>query len=103
MGSWVLLPGLDNTHSDSMCWEFLNGTGPHPILQHEGGTHAPAIHAPYAGRAVFHPSNGSLLLEDVQQSDSGTYRVTVSSGDRRSLEIQLEVLREWWVWEGGAG
>nr|XP_030128652.2 uncharacterized protein LOC115495258 isoform X2 [Taeniopygia guttata] len=76
-----------------MCWEFLNGTGPHPILQHEGGTHAPAIHAPYAGRAVFHPSNGSLLLEDVQQSDSGTYRVTVSSGGRRSLEIQLEVLQ----------
>ncbi|NXB97207.1 HECA2 protein, partial [Vidua chalybeata] len=93
VGSSVLLPGLDNdTHSNSMCWEFLNGTGSHPILQHEGG-HAPAIHSPYAGRAVFHPSNGSLLLEDVQESDSGTYRVTVNTGDRRSLEIQLEVLQ----------
>ncbi|NWT73211.1 HECA2 protein, partial [Prunella himalayana] len=94
VGSSVLLPGLDNvTHSESMCWEFLNGSGPHPILQHQGGGHGPAIHAPYAGRATFHPSNGSLLLEDVQESDSGTYRVTVNTGERKSLEIQLEVLQ----------
>ncbi|XP_071298184.1 uncharacterized protein [Agelaius tricolor] len=94
VGSSVLLPGPDNvTHSDSMCWEFLNGTGPQPVLQHQGGAHAPAIHAPYAGRAVFHPSNGSLLLQDAQESDSGTYRVTVNTGDRKSLEIQLEVLQ----------
>nr|XP_026653240.1 uncharacterized protein LOC113460126 isoform X1 [Zonotrichia albicollis] len=76
-----------------MCWEFLNGTGPQPILQHQGGPHAPAIHAPYAGRAVFHPSNGSLLLQDAQESDSGTYRVTANTGDRKSLEVQLEVLQ----------
>ncbi|NWU01959.1 HECAM protein, partial [Urocynchramus pylzowi] len=94
VGSSVLLPGLQNvTHSNSVRWEFLNGSGPQPILQHEGGAHAPAIHAPYAGRAVFHPANGSLLLEDVQESDSGTYRVTVNTGDRKSLEIQLEVLQ----------
>ncbi|NWS05081.1 HECAM protein, partial [Motacilla alba] len=94
VGSSVLLPGPENvTHSNSTRWEFLNGTGPHPILQHEGGAHAPAIHAPYAGRAVFHPSNGSLLLEDVRESDSGTYRVTVNTGDRKSLETQLEVLQ----------
>lgn len=104
MGSSVLLPGPDNvTHSNSMCWEFLNGTSPQPILQHQGGPHAPAIRTPYAGRAVFHPSNGSLLLQDAQESDSGTYRVTVNTGDRKSQEIQLEVLREWRVWEGGAG
>ncbi|XP_064569031.1 natural killer cell receptor 2B4-like isoform X4 [Zonotrichia leucophrys gambelii] len=94
VGSSVLLPGPDNvTHSNSMCWEFLNGTGPQPILQHQGGPHAPAIHAPYVGRAVFHPSNGSLLLQDAQESDSGTYRVTANTGDRKSLEVQLEVLQ----------
>ncbi|NXA01188.1 HECA2 protein, partial [Nesospiza acunhae] len=94
VGSSVLLPGPDNiTHSNSMCWEFLNGTGPQPILQHRGGAHAPAIHTPYAGRAIFHPSNGSLLLQDAQESDSGTYRVTVNTGDRKSREIQLEVLQ----------
>ncbi|NXY59356.1 CD48 protein, partial [Callaeas wilsoni] len=94
VGSSVLLPGLDNiTHSDPMQWEFLNDTSSHIILQHDGGAHPPAIHAFYAGRAVFHPSNGSLMLEDVQESDSGTYRVTVNAGDRKSLEIQLEVLQ----------
>ncbi|NXB55217.1 CD48 protein, partial [Struthidea cinerea] len=94
VGSSVLLPGLDSvTHGDSVQWEFLSGNSSHPILQHPGGARPPAIHAPYAGRAVFHPSNGSLTLEDVQESDSGTYRVTVSTGDRRSLEIQLEVLQ----------
>ncbi|NXB08386.1 HECAM protein, partial [Cnemophilus loriae] len=94
VGSSVLLPGLENiTHSDSVQWEFLNGSGPHPILQHGEGALAPAIHAPYTGRAVFHPANGSLLLEDVRESDSGTYRVTVNAGVRESLEIQLEVLQ----------
>ncbi|NWW23984.1 CD48 protein, partial [Falcunculus frontatus] len=94
LGSSVLLPGLANiTHSDSVRWEFRNGSGSHSILQHPGGAQPPAIHPPFAGRAIFHPSNGSLVLEDVQESDSGTYRVTVSTGDRKSLEIQLEILR----------
>ncbi|NXY22248.1 NCAM1 protein, partial [Atrichornis clamosus] len=94
VGSSVLLPGLDNiTHSDSMQWEYLNGTGSHTILQHDGGVHTPAIHGCYAGRAVFHPSNGSLVLEDVQESDSGIYRATVNTGGRKSLEILLEVLK----------
>ncbi|NXB24971.1 HECAM protein, partial [Rhagologus leucostigma] len=94
VGSSVLLPGLDGvTHSDSVQWEFRNGSGSRSILRHRGGAHRPAIHAPYAGRALFHPSNGSLVLEDVQESDSGTYRVTVSTGDRKSLEIRLEVLQ----------
>ncbi|NXC04691.1 CD48 protein, partial [Orthonyx spaldingii] len=94
VGSSVLLPGPDNvTHSHSMSWEFLNGNGSHTILQQQGGAQAPAIHAPYAGRALFHPSNGSLTLEDVQESDSGIYRVTVNAGDGKSLEILLEVLQ----------
>ncbi|NWV60596.1 HECA2 protein, partial [Malurus elegans] len=94
VGSSVLLPGLENlTHSHPVQWEFHNGTGSCTILRHHGGTGAPAIHTPYAGRALFHPSNGSLLLEDVQESDSGIYRVTVNAGDGKSLEILLEVFQ----------
>ncbi|NXR34564.1 HECA2 protein, partial [Zosterops hypoxanthus] len=94
VGSSVLLPGLgEAAHSNPMHWEFLTGSGPQTILQHDGGAQAPNIHPPFAGRATFHPSNGSLLLEDVQESDSGTYRVTVNTGGRKSLEIQLEVLQ----------
>ncbi|NWW83749.1 HECA2 protein, partial [Rhynochetos jubatus] len=92
-GSSVLLPGPDNvTHIHSTRWEYLSGSSPRTILQHDRGSHNPAIHAAYAGRAVFHPSNGSLLLEDVQESDSGIYKVAVN-GDGESLKILLEVLK----------
>ncbi|KAM6252540.1 uncharacterized protein M6G45_008775 [Spheniscus humboldti] len=94
VGSSVLLPGPDNvTRIYSMRWEYRNGTSSCTILQYYRGSHNPAIHTPYTGRAIFHPSNGSLLLEDVQESDSGIYKVTVNAGDRESLKILLEVLK----------
>ncbi|NXS43687.1 HECA2 protein, partial [Balaeniceps rex] len=94
VGSSVLLPAPDNvTHIYSTRWEYLNGTSSRTILQYHGGSRNPAIHAPYAGRAIFHPSNGSLWLEDVQESDSGIYKVTVNVGDGESLRILLEVLK----------
>ncbi|KFQ80222.1 HEPACAM family member 2, partial [Phoenicopterus ruber ruber] len=94
VGSSVLLPGLDNvTRIYSTRWEHLNGTSSRTILQYHSGARNPAIHAPYAGRATFHPSNGSLSLEDVQESDSGIYKVTVNVGDGESLKILLEVLK----------
>ncbi|XP_068812607.1 uncharacterized protein [Struthio camelus] len=94
VGSSVLLPVPENvTHIYSVQWEYLNGTRSHSILQHYKGSHTPAIHAPYTGRAIFHPSNGSLLLEDVQETDSGIYKVTINLVERESLKIQLEVLK----------
>ncbi|KAM6061059.1 uncharacterized protein VSU04_008719 [Chlamydotis macqueenii] len=94
VGSRVLLPGPDNTtRAHSLRWEFLDGTSAHAILDYPSGSRSPAIHAPYAGRAVFHPANRSLLLEDVRESDSGTYRVTTNAGDGESLEMLLEVLK----------
>ncbi|KAF1448357.1 HECA2 protein, partial [Pygoscelis papua] len=94
VGSSVLLPGPGNvTHIYSTRWEYRNGTSACTILQYYRGSHNPAIHTPYTGRAIFHPSNGSLLLEDVQESDSGIYKVTVNAGDRESLKILLEVLK----------
>ncbi|XP_014811537.1 PREDICTED: uncharacterized protein LOC106896240 isoform X1 [Calidris pugnax] len=94
VGSSVLLPGPENvTHVHSVRWEHLNGTSTCPILQYDGGSHSPTVHPPYAGRALFHPSNGSLSLENVQESDSGVYKVTVNEGDGESLQILLEVLK----------
>ncbi|NXP48704.1 PSG22 protein, partial [Heliornis fulica] len=91
VGSSVLLPGPDNiTHIHSMWWEYLNGTDSHTILQYYRGSHHQTDPTPYAGRAVFHPSNGSLLLKDVQESDSGIYKLNV---DRESLKTLLEVLK----------
>ncbi|NXD10254.1 CEAM5 protein, partial [Nothocercus nigrocapillus] len=94
VGSSVLLPMPDNvTQIRSVQWEYLNGTESHSILQHYRGSRSPTICAPYTGRAIFHPSNGSLLLEDVQETDSGIYKVTINLEERESLQIQLEVLK----------
>ncbi|NXN27393.1 CEAM6 protein, partial [Nycticryphes semicollaris] len=94
VGSSVLLPGPENiTYICSTRWEHLNGTGAHTILQFYRGSHSPVLHPPYTGRALFHPSNGSLLLENIQESDSGIYKVTVNEEEEENLQILLEVLK----------
>lgn len=104
VGSSVLLAGpADAVHIHSAQWEYLNGTVSRAIVQYNEGSHNVAIHPPYVGRALFHPSNGSLLLEDLQESDSGIYKVTFNLAERESLKILLDVLSKWWAREGGVG
>ncbi|NXN13051.1 HECA2 protein, partial [Indicator maculatus] len=96
VGSSVLLPGPEAiTHIYSVQWEHLNSTNSSSttILQYHRRSHNTAIHPPYTGRAMFHPSNGSLWLEDVQESDSGIYKVTVNMRAKESQKILLEVLK----------
>uniref|UniRef100_A0A8B9EFP0 Ig-like domain-containing protein n=1 Tax=Anser cygnoides TaxID=8845 RepID=A0A8B9EFP0_ANSCY len=94
VGSSVLLAGpADAVHIHSAQWEYLNGTVSRAIVQYNEGSHNVAIHPPYVGRALFHPSNGSLLLEDLQESDSGIYKVTFNLAERESLKILLDVLK----------
>ncbi|NXY11196.1 HECA2 protein, partial [Pteruthius melanotis] len=94
VGSSLLLPGPGNaTHSDSVQWEFRSGRSSPGTLQHRGGARPPATPGPSAGRALLHPSKGSLALENVQERDSGTYRVTVGTGAGKSLEMRLEALQ----------
>ncbi|NXR09838.1 CD48 protein, partial [Semnornis frantzii] len=96
VGSSVLLPGPDSiTNTYSMRWEHLSSTNSSSttILQYYRESHNTAIRAPYPGRVIFHPSNGSLLLEDVQESDSGIYKATVNMRAKESQKILLEVLK----------
>ncbi|KFV74743.1 CD48 antigen, partial [Dryobates pubescens] len=96
VGSSVLLPGPEDTsHIYSLQWEHLNSTNSSSttILQYYRRSPSTAIHPPYTGRALFHPSNGSLWLEGVQESDSGIYKVTVNMRAKESQEILLEVLK----------
>ncbi|KAI6078417.1 HEPACAM family member 2-like protein [Aix galericulata] len=104
VGSSVLLAGpADAVHIHSARWEYLNGSVSRAIVQYDEGSHYVAIHPPYVGRALFHPPNGSLVLEDLQESDSGIYKVTINLAERESLKVLLDVLSEWWAREGGAG
>ncbi|KFO91216.1 Carcinoembryonic antigen-related cell adhesion molecule 6, partial [Buceros rhinoceros silvestris] len=91
VGSSVLLPGLGNITHNSTQWEHLNGSSSRTVLQYYRASHHPTVHMPYVGRAIFHPSSGSLLLENVQESDSGIYKVTMEDGE--SQKILLEVLK----------
>ncbi|NXJ09873.1 CD48 protein, partial [Odontophorus gujanensis] len=92
VGSSVQLVGpLNITHIHSVQWEHLNGTTFHTVLQYE--RHNLTIHVPYAARVHLHASNGSLLLEDLRESDRGIYRVTVNQEERESLMILLDVLK----------
>ncbi|XP_068008330.1 uncharacterized protein [Melanerpes formicivorus] len=96
VGSSVLLPGPEDTsHIHSLQWEHLNSTNSSSttILQYSRRSPSTAIHPPYTGRALFHPSNGSLWLEGVQESDSGIYKVTVNRRAKESQEVLLEVLK----------
>ncbi|NXG43359.1 HECA2 protein, partial [Psilopogon haemacephalus] len=96
VGSSVLLPGPQSiTDIYSVRWEHLDGTNSSSttILHYSSGAHHAAIRAPYRGRAIFHPSNASLLLEDVQESDSGIYKATVNARAEDSQVVLLEVLK----------
>ncbi|NXC48910.1 TITIN protein, partial [Penelope pileata] len=93
VGSSVLLAGPYNvTHIHSTQWEYLNGTASHIILQYDERQNM-TVHVPYIGRAQLHASNGSLLLEDLQESDSGIYKVTINRAERETLTILLDVLK----------
>uniref|UniRef100_A0A8C3B7Y5 Ig-like domain-containing protein n=1 Tax=Cairina moschata TaxID=8855 RepID=A0A8C3B7Y5_CAIMO len=94
VGSSVLLAGpADAVHIHSACWEYLNGSISRAVVQYDERSHYVAIHPPYVGRALFHPPNGSLLLEDLQESDSGIYKVTINLAERESLKVLLDVLK----------
>uniref|UniRef100_A0A493SS79 Ig-like domain-containing protein n=1 Tax=Anas platyrhynchos platyrhynchos TaxID=8840 RepID=A0A493SS79_ANAPP len=94
VGSSVLLAGpADAVHIHSARWEYLNGSISRAVVQYDEGSHYVAIHPPYVGRALFHPPNGSLLLEDLQESDSGIYKVTINLAERESLKVLLDVLK----------
>ncbi|NWZ28122.1 HECA2 protein, partial [Asarcornis scutulata] len=94
VGSSVQLAGpADAVHIHSARWEFLNGSVSRAVVQYDEGSHYVAIHPPYVGRALFHPPNGSLLLEDLQESDSGIYKVTINLAERESLKVLLDVLK----------
>ncbi|NXN27392.1 HECA2 protein, partial [Nycticryphes semicollaris] len=93
VGSSVLLPAPDIQNVSFTEWEYIRNTTPEFILQYYTLYQSPTIYSAYKGRVVFYPKNGSLLLQRVQETDSGIYRATVDLMQSKARTTFLEVLQ----------
>nr|XP_048720823.1 uncharacterized protein LOC125642914 isoform X1 [Caretta caretta]XP_048720824.1 uncharacterized protein LOC125642914 isoform X1 [Caretta caretta] len=93
VGSSVLLTALptdDQTVIDHIQWEYINSTVSDIVDYYRTGS-KPTIYKAYEERIIFY-SNGSLLLKNVQETDSGTYRATINLNKIEARETTLLVL-----------
>ncbi|XP_039344242.1 cell surface A33 antigen-like isoform X5 [Mauremys reevesii] len=94
VGSSVLLPAPDNIKDIKFIqWEYLNGTTSHFIVQYYVESQKPTLYPPYENRVVFYSPNGSLLLEKLQETDSGVYKVSINLIESEARTTLLKVLR----------
>ncbi|KAM9127606.1 hepatic and glial cell adhesion molecule-like [Pangshura tecta] len=94
-GSSVLLAALptnDQTVINHIQWEYI-GSGPAlSVVDYYGTGTEPIIFKSYKDRVTFYSSNGSLLLKNVQETDSGTYRATINLNKIKARQTTLLVL-----------
>ncbi|XP_026518933.1 uncharacterized protein LOC112125758 isoform X2 [Terrapene carolina triunguis] len=94
-GSSVLLTALpinDQTVIKHIQWEYISSAPTHGIVDYYGTGTEPIISNSYKDRVIFYSSNGSLLLKNVQETDSGTYRATVNLNKIEARQTTLLVL-----------
>ncbi|XP_059495531.1 hepatic and glial cell adhesion molecule-like isoform X2 [Stegostoma tigrinum] len=87
-GSSVLLPGTDKGFG-SLQWEFSKPGKILPILDYIGG-HQQAYDQ-YKNRIELNKSDGTLLLKDVREGDTGRYKMTVDLDPIRTRIVTLRV------------
>ncbi|XP_014426482.2 neural cell adhesion molecule 1-like isoform X1 [Pelodiscus sinensis] len=93
VGSSVLLLAPDNVQDINFIqWEYLSDSGPQFIVQFYKNAQEPTVFAPFRGRVIFHPPNGSLLLQKLQETDSGTYKASVNLIESEARRTHLKVL-----------
>ncbi|KFQ35145.1 hypothetical protein N331_02668, partial [Merops nubicus] len=92
VGSSVLLDAPQLKSVNVIEWEHLRNSTPEFILQHYTDLPAPTIYTAYQGRVVFYPENGSILLQGLQEADSGIYRATVDMKHDKARTTFLEVI-----------
>ncbi|XP_072405907.1 hepatic and glial cell adhesion molecule-like isoform X2 [Chiloscyllium punctatum] len=87
-GSSILFPGTDKGFSNVQ-WEFSKPLKVLPILDYnEGHQH---IYDHYLNRVELNETDGSLLLKDVSEWDTGKYKMTVDLDPFRTRVIILTV------------
>ncbi|TFJ99952.1 glycine N-acyltransferase-like protein 3-like [Platysternon megacephalum] len=94
VGSSVLLSAPDNTKDIKFLqWEYLNDNKSHFIVQYYAVSPEPTIYGPYGDRVIFYLPNGSLLLEKLQETDSGVYKASINLIESEARRTLLKVLR----------
>ncbi|NXG72805.1 HECAM protein, partial [Baryphthengus martii] len=91
-GSSVLMDAPDVRNVTVIEWECIRNSTPELILQHYADLQTPTIYAAYRDRVVFYPKNGSILLQRVQEADSGIYKATVDLMQDKARTTLLEVI-----------
>uniref|UniRef100_A0A8B9SEV7 Ig-like domain-containing protein n=1 Tax=Apteryx owenii TaxID=8824 RepID=A0A8B9SEV7_APTOW len=92
-GSSVLLYAPDIKNVNFTEWEYIKNTTPEFILQYYADSQSPTIYSAYRGRVIFYPKNGSLLLQKLQETDSGVYKATVNLMQDKARTTFLEVIK----------
>ncbi|XP_021261735.1 hepatocyte cell adhesion molecule-like isoform X2 [Numida meleagris] len=92
-GSSVMMhaPAISNVNITE--WEYIEGSTPKFILQYYAHQQAPIIYSAYQGRVVFYQTNGSLLLQQLREADSGVYKATVDLMQEKARTTILEVIK----------
>lgn len=92
-GSSVVLhaPAISNMNITE--WEYIDGSTPKFILQYFANSQDLIVYTAYQGRVVFYQTNGSLLLQQLREVDSGTYKATVDLMQDRARTTILEVIK----------
>ncbi|XP_074863492.1 uncharacterized protein LOC142019959 isoform X2 [Carettochelys insculpta] len=94
VGSSVLLSAPDNTKDINFIqWEYLNDSKPYFIVQYYKDSQTPTVYEPFTHKVVFYVSDGSLLLQNLQESDSGIYKASINLLESEAKRTLLEVLR----------
>ncbi|XP_064015343.1 hepatic and glial cell adhesion molecule-like isoform X3 [Pogoniulus pusillus] len=92
-GASVLLEAPSIANASLTDWEFIRRGTPEFILQYYADVQAPTIYPAYRGRVHFYPENGSILLQGLQEADSGIYRATVDLMRDKARTTLLEVVK----------
>ncbi|KAM6381678.1 uncharacterized protein J5M81_009405 [Pluvialis apricaria] len=92
-GSSVLMHAPDIKNVNFTEWEYIRDTTPEFILQYYADYPSPTIYSAYRGRVIFYPKNGSILLQRLQETDSGIYKATVDLMQDKARTTLLEVIQ----------
>uniref|UniRef100_A0A8B9UWE2 Ig-like domain-containing protein n=1 Tax=Anas zonorhyncha TaxID=75864 RepID=A0A8B9UWE2_9AVES len=73
-------------------WEYIRENIPELILQYHAESQSVTIYPAYKGRVDFYENNGSLVLQKLQETDSGIYRATVNLLQDKATSTTLRVI-----------